>query len=66
MRQAHKNALRTLCLRSSVKEQQLDDICLVVASTYGPLVIAAMIERGLQIFRETKRKRRKGAQRGEG
>lgn len=59
MRKSQKAALRSVATRAGIKLEQLDEVCLVASSTAGPLVIGALIERGLEIFRKAQKPKRK-------
>lgn len=59
MRKAQIHALKQTSIRVGIGATQLDELCQLVASTCGPLVISSMIEHGLYLFRLSKNKKRK-------
>jgi hypothetical protein len=58
VRKAHEEALGSIALRCNLSPQQVLDISINLASTHGPLVIAAFIENGLRKFRELDKEKR--------
>lgn len=58
MRKAQEEALRSVALRCDLSPAQVLDISMVIASTSGPLVIAAFVENGLRKFRELDKEKR--------
>lgn len=58
MRKEHEEALRSVALRCDLSPAQVLDISMLIASTFGPLVIAAFVENGLRKFRELEKEKR--------
>lgn len=63
MREQQKEALFQVKLRTfgTIKEadKYMDELCMLIASTSGPLIISSMIENGLKVFRDTKKQKKK-------
>lgn len=58
MRAQQKEALFQVKLRTfgTVKEadKYMDELCMLIASTSGPIIISSMVEHGLKVFRSIK------------
>lgn len=52
MRKAHKETLEQVRIRAGIDKKQMDHLSEMVSSTFGPIIISSMIERGLKLFRE--------------
>lgn len=59
MRKEQKEAIEMFGVRCDLTNNQIEDISIHLASTFGPLLIGSLIEHGLLVFRRRKRKKRK-------